>query len=142
MKKQTFKYISILFLSLSLGLTACTKQRVKNKALVLAVEKFDNEANQTAQAFFVDQSMQKVFVDFTRANSRLEVDSVELKGDNEATAQLTIETFPKQLVEELSTISGKEWKAKVDAAKQKKTYTLKLQKVDDVWKLVDQVENR
>ena len=129
-------------MSFCLSLTACTtKQRVKNKALVLAVEQFDTQVQETAKAQFVDQAMQNGFVDFTRENTKIEVESLDLKSDTEATAQLTIESFPMSLVEELKKTPLKDWKGKMAAAKQKKTYTLKLQKIDGVWKILEKNEN-
>lgn len=141
MKTNKAKYISILFFSLFLGFTGCTKQGIKNRALLLAVEKFDNEAQETAKANFVDQEQQKVFADFTKANTSIDADNVDLKSDTEATVRISIETFPKSVIEELKTISGKDWKAKVAATREKKSYTMKLQKIEGQWKMIEQVEN-
>lgn len=141
MKTKAIKYFFFLFVSLFLGVTACTKQGIKNRAVALAIEQFDDEAQTTAKTHFVDLEQQKVFIDFTKMSTKIEVESVEIKSDTEATAQLVIKTFPKSLAVELATISGKEWKNKADAAMETKTYTLKLQKVDNIWKLVEKTEN-
>ena len=141
MKTNKAKYFSILFVSLFIGLTACTKQGIKNRALFLAVESFDNEAQQTAKANFIDVEQQKVFADFTKANTSIDAGNVDLKSDTEATVQVTIDTFPKSVIEELKTISGKDWKAKVTATREKKSYTMKLQKIEGQWKMTEQVEN-
>ena len=64
MKANKAKYISILFVSLFLGFTACTKQGIKNRALLLAVEKFDAEVQETAKASFVDKEQHQEFAGF------------------------------------------------------------------------------
>jgi len=140
MKTNTSKLFSLIFVCLFLAFTGCTKQGVKNKALVLSVIQFDEEAQGIAKNNFGDPEMQKVFSDFTKQNTKIDVDNVELQGDNDATARLTIETFPLILVEQLKTISGKDWKAKVEGAKEVKKYNLKLKKIDDVWKITEKVE--
>ncbi|WP_413288996.1 hypothetical protein [Bdellovibrio sp. HCB337] len=142
MKTQATKYFVLLFAVLFVGLTGCTKYAIKNRALVLAVEKYDSEVQDTAKAQFVDKEQQKVFVDFAKLNTKLDVESIDIKSDTEATAQLKITTFPKTLVPELAGISGKDWKSKVDAAMETKSYTLKLQKADGSWKLIEQTENK
>lgn len=142
MKTTIGSFFSVILMSFCLSLTGCTnKQRVKNKALVLAVEQFDNQVQETAKAQFVDQALQKGFVDLTRENTKIDVESIDLKSDTEATAQLTIESFPMSLVEELKKTPIKDWKGKMAAAKQKKTYTLKLQKIEGTWKILEQNEN-
>lgn len=142
MKTTATKYFLLLFVSLFVGVTACTKQALKNRALVLAVEKFDNEAQDTAKAHFVDKEQQKVFTDFTKMNTKMEVDSIDIKSDTEATAQLSVKTFSKTIIPELTAMSGKDWKSKVEANMETKKYTLKLQKVDNSWKLIEQTENK
>jgi hypothetical protein len=140
MKTNISQIFSIIFVTLLLALTGCTKMSVKNKALALSVIQFDDEAQVIAKTNFADQEMQKVFLDFTKMNTKMDVDNVELQGNDEATAQLTVDTFPMILVEEFKTISGKDWKAKAEAAKQIKKYNLKLKKIGDAWKITEKVE--
>ncbi len=109
--------------------------------MALSAEKFDNEASIAGKENFIDQEQQKVFADFIKANTRIDIDSVELQDDNAATARLVIETLPKSLYAELKTISGKEWKDKAKAAKEVKSYSLKLKKTNGAWEIIDQKEN-
>lgn len=111
---------------------------VKNRALSQSIEKFDSEAESASKATFVDQEQQKTFKDFIKVNTKIDVDNVELQGDNDATARLTIQTFSKSIYPELVTISGKGWKAKIATAMETKRYDLKLQKVDGMWKITEQ----
>lgn len=135
--KKLITLISIGFLLVFVG---CTKQGVKNRALAMSIEKFDNEAQVASKATFVDQEQQKMFADFIKLNTQIDVDNVELQGDNDATARLTIKTFSKSIYPELQAISGKDWKAKIATAMETKTYNLKLQKIDNAWKIVEQTE--
>lgn len=135
--KKLITYISLAFL---LALTGCTKMGIKNRALSTSIEKFDDEAEAASKATFVDVEQQKTFKDFIKVNTRIDVDNVELQGDNEATARLTITTFSKSVYPELVAISGKDWKAKIATAMETKTYNLKLQKVDGTWKVTEQKE--
>lgn len=134
------KYIALFTLSFAIALVGCTKQSVKNRALALSIEKFDNEAQTEGKANFVDEAQQKIFTDFVKMNTVIDVDNVELQGDNEATARLMIQSFSKSVIPELKTISGKDWKAKIESAKEVKTYNLKLKKVDNAWSIVEQTE--
>lgn len=111
---------------------------VKNRALALSIEKFDAETKTAAEANFVDKEQQKVFSDFVRKNTKMQVDDVELQGDSAATAKLTIRTFSPTLYPELKTISGKDWKSRAEAAMETKSYTLKLAKDGDTWKISEQ----
>lgn len=131
MKKLSLILMPFFFLSL-----ACTANfTVKNKARVLTVEKFDNEVQARAKENFVDVTEQKVFADFIKKNSRVDLKSFELKSDTEAAGELTVETFPRSLDAELKKVSGKEWQAKVQAALEKKTYPFTMKKNADVWEL-------
>lgn len=114
---------------------------VKNRALALSIEKFDAETQTAAQANFVDKEQQKVFAEFVRKNTKMQIDDVELQGDNAATAKLTIRTFSPTLYPELKTISGKDWKPKAEAAMESKIYNLKLAKDGDTWKIGEQTES-
>jgi anionic cell wall polymer biosynthesis LytR-Cps2A-Psr (LCP) family protein len=128
MKKLILLLLPALFVSLS-----CTSgYTVKNKARVLSAEKFDNEVQARAKENFVDATEQKVFADFLKKNSRIEINSFELKGDNEAVGELTVQTFPRTLDPELKKVSGKEWQTKVQAALEKKSYPFTMKKTD-VW---------
>ena len=135
------KTIILIFISISFIFIGCTKQGIRNKALVLSVEKFDNEAQSAGKAHFVDLEQQKIFAEFIKSNTKIDVDNVELQNnDEEATARLIIDSFSKNLYTELPTISGREWKEKVKAARETKTYTLKLKKTKDIWQITNQTE--
>lgn len=134
------KIITLISLSFVLAIAGCTKQGIKNRALLLSVEKFDAEAQADGRANFVDQEQQKVFAEFIKKNTKIEVDNVEMQGDDSATARLTIQTFSKSVYPDLKTISGKDWAAKIATVKETRNYNLKLQKVNSVWKITDQTE--
>jgi len=134
------KLITLISISLLMTLTGCTKQVVKNRALALSIEKFDDDAQAESKTQFVDVEQQKVFVDFVKTNTTIEVGNVELQGDNDATAKLTIKTFSKSIIPQLKEVSGKEWKAKIAAAMETKVYDLKLKKIDGGWKIMEQKE--
>ena len=123
-----------------MAFTGCTKMGVKNRALVMSAESFDNEAQLAAKATFVDQEQQKTFADFIKINTQIDVDNVELQGDNDATARLTIVTFSKSVYPELVAISGKDWKAKIAEKMETKHYNLKLKKTDGAWGIVEKTE--
>ncbi|HEY8269486.1 MAG TPA: hypothetical protein VIG33_01250 [Pseudobdellovibrionaceae bacterium] len=134
------KIILIITLGFVFSFLGCTKQSIKNRALFLSVEKFDNEAQVAGKENFVDAEQQNVFSEFIKVNTRIDVSEVELQNENEATARLTVETFPKSLYSTLKTISGKEWKEKVKAAKERKTYLLKMKKTNGDWEIIEQKE--
>lgn len=135
---MSIKSLSTTFLILFL--LACTSTyTVKNRALFLSAEKFDNEVLALSKENFVDLEQQKVFADFVKKNSRIEIDQVEVKGD-EATANLRIHTISKSIYPEFKTVSGKDWKAKADAAMEYRNYSLTLKKSNDSWQIVDQKE--
>lgn len=134
------KLITLVSVSFLLAFTGCTKMGIKNRALATSIEKFDNDAETASKATFVDLEQQKTFKDFIKVNTLIDVDNVELQGDNDATARLTITTFSKSVYPELVTISGKDWKAKIATAMETKTYNLKIQKVDGTWKVIEQKE--
>jgi len=135
--KKLITFVSIGFL---LAFTGCTKMGIKNRALLNSVEKFDEEAKAAAKLTFVDQEQQKTFADFIKVNTKIDVDNVEMQGDNDATARLTVQTFSKSIYPELAKISGKDWKAKIETAKEVRTYSLKLQKLDGKWQITEQKE--
>lgn len=134
------KIITLISLSLLVVFTGCTKMGIKNRALSLSIEKFDSDAQTAAKTVFVDQEQQKLFADVIKKNTQIDVDNIEMQGDNEATARLLISSFSKSIYPELSTISGKDWQAKIDSAKEVKTYTLKLQKLDGKWQITEEKE--
>lgn len=134
------KLITLVSIGFLLAFTGCTKQGIKNRALLVSVEKFDADAQTAAKATFVDQEQQKTFADFIKLNTKIDVDNVEMQGDEAATARLTVQTFSKSIYPELVTISGKDWKAKIATAMETKRYNLKLQKIDGTWKVTDQQE--
>jgi hypothetical protein len=130
----------LIFTMLVLSVAACTSPfTVKNRALVLSAEKFDNEAHVVAKENFADLEQQKVFADFIKKNSRLDVENVKLDGDN-ATAELVIKTPAKRVIPELKTISVKEWQSKAAAAMETRYYSLTLKKENDSWAIVEQKE--
>jgi hypothetical protein len=123
-----------------LTLIACTTSfAVKNRALVLSAEKFDNEVLAIAKDSYVDLEQQKVFADFIKKYSRIDVNDVDIKGDD-ATAEMVIHTPARSIYPELKTISGKDWKAKADTAMENRTYALTLKNVKGSWEIVDQKE--
>lgn len=134
------KIITLISLGFLLVLSGCTQQSLKNRALFLSAEKFDNETQAAGKENFVDAEQQKVFSDFIKKNTRIDVSNVELQNENEATARLEIETLSKSQYATLKTISGKEWKEKVKSAKDKKTYILKLKKSNGNWEITEQKE--
>lgn len=134
------KLITLISLSFLIAFTGCTKMGIKNRALSVSIEKFDTDAQTAAKTVFVDQEQQKLFADVIKKNTQIDVDNVEMQGDTEATARLIISTFSKSIYPELGTISGKDWQAKIDSAKEVKTYNLKLQKLDGKWQITEQKE--
>jgi hypothetical protein len=134
------KLITLISIGFLLAFTGCTKQGVKNRALVMSVENFDNDAQLAAKATFVDQEQQKAFADFIKMNTKIDVDNVEMQSDDEATARLTIVTFSKSVYPELVTISGKDWKTKIADKMETKHYNLKLKKADNAWKITEKTE--
>jgi hypothetical protein len=135
--KKLLTTISVAFL---LVFTGCTKQGIKNKALVLSAEKFDNESLEAGKANYVDLEEQKIFAEFIKKNTQIDVDNVEMQNDEEATARLIIVTLPKSVYAELKGISGKDWKEKVRGAKEVKTYNIKMKKIKGIWEIVEQKE--
>jgi hypothetical protein len=135
MKTLFIPFLMMFFIS------ACTQTfTVKNRALVLSAERFDDEVQHVSKENFVDIEQQKVFADFIKKNSRIDVSDVEVK-DKEATAQLKIRTISKSIFPELKTISGKDWQAKVDANMEERSYSLVLKKSGDSWQISEQKEN-
>lgn len=134
------KIITLLSIGFLLAFTGCTKQGIKNKALVMSVEAFDSEAQTAGKENFIDADQQKIFAEFIKKHTQIDVDNVETQGDSEATARLLIKTFSKSIYPELKTISGKDWAAKVSENMETKKYNLKLKKVDGVWKIVERAE--
>lgn len=134
------KLITLISIGFLLAFTGCTKMGVKNRALVMSAEAFDNEAQSAAKSTFVDQEQQKTFADFIKLNTKIDVSDVELQGDDDATAKLTIVTFSKSVYPELVTISGKDWKAKIAEKMETKHYKLKLKKTDGAWSIVEKTE--
>jgi hypothetical protein len=134
------KIILALLLGFTFAFSGCTKQSIKNRALFLSAEKFDNEAQIAGKENFVDLEQQKIFSEFIKVNTRIDVDKVELQNEDEATARLVIESFPKKLYASLQTISGKEWKEKLKVGRESNTYSLKLKKIKGSWEIIDQKE--
>ncbi len=135
------KILSVLFAVIFVFCGCTSSYAVKNRALVLAAENLDRELLASATQNFVDLEQQKIFADFMKKNSRVDVSNVDVKGD-EATAQLTVKTPAKTIYAVLGTISGKDWQAKVDASMETRHYSLSLKKTNDSWKITDQKEVR
>ncbi len=134
------KLIALISMGFLLAFTGCTKMGVKNRALVMSAEAFDNEAQSAAKTTFADQEQQKIFADFIKLNTQIDVSDVELQGDNDATAKLTVVTFSKSVYPELVAISGKDWKAKIAEKMETKHYNLKLKKTGGTWGIVEKTE--
>ncbi|MGZ3743187.1 MAG: hypothetical protein ACXWRE_02050 [Pseudobdellovibrionaceae bacterium] len=134
------KIIIMVSLGVFFAFLGCTKQSIKNRALFLSAEKFDNEVQIAGKENFVDVEQQKTFSEFIKKNTLIDIKDVELQNENEATAHLVIVTFPKSLYGSLKTIPSKEWNEKAHAAKETKTYLLKLKKVNKNWEITEQKE--
>jgi hypothetical protein len=138
MKIKTI-FTALYFLSI-VGTTACTSNFVvRNQAVVLSAEKFDNEVIALSKENYTEAEQQKMFADFIKKNSRVEIDKIEVNG-NDATAELTIRTPSRALYPELKTLPGKEWATKVDTSMENRRYSLTLKKTGDSWGIVDQKE--
>jgi hypothetical protein len=133
MKKWMLVLLPALF-SISF-LNACTfGYNIKNKALVLSAEAFDQDVEKRGKDAFTEAEQQKAYAELLRKNSRLELKSFSLKGDNEATGELEIETVPRSLDADFAKTPRKDWATKFKSSVQSKTYTLQLKKTD-TWQL-------
>ena len=132
--------ITTISIAILLILTGCTKQVIKNKALVLSVEKFDNEALDAGKANYVDLEEQKIFAEFIKKNTKIDVRDVETQSDDEATGLLVIESLPKSIFPELKGVSGKDWNDKIKGTKEAHTYNLKMKKIKGSWEIIEQHE--
>jgi hypothetical protein len=116
-------------------LNACTfGYNIKNKALVLSAEAFDQDVEKRGKDAFTDAEQQKAYAELLRKNSRLELKSFLLKDDNNATGELEVETVPRSLDEEFAKTPRKDWVTKFKSSVQSKTYPLQLKKTD-TWQL-------
>jgi len=132
------KIISALPPFLMLFTLACTSSYgLKNKATLMSAEKFDKEVIALSKDQYPDPEQQKVFADFIKKNSRIEVSNVEIK-DETATADLAIWTPKQSVYPELKVVSGKVWKAKIDANMETRKYTLSLKKINKSWEITEQ----
>lgn len=131
-----------LLLSVSLTCLAFTtgclsNYAVKNKALVLSVEKFDNAVIAHSKSLYPDPEQQKVFSDFIKKNSEIDVRNVEIK-DDDATADLEIKTPKESVYAELKGVSGREWKSKIDSNMEVRKFKLTLKNLKKSWEITDQ----
>ncbi|RYZ88515.1 MAG: hypothetical protein EOP04_09220 [Proteobacteria bacterium] len=132
------KTISVLMLMSVFLLASCTNNfAVKNKALVLSVEKFDNEVVAHSKDMYPDPEQQKMFSDFIKKNTKVEIDNVEVK-DEDGSADLAITTPKQSVYPELKGISGKDWKAKIDANMEVRKFKLTLKNIKKSWEVLEQ----
>jgi hypothetical protein len=131
------KLFILFFLLLGSSLVGCTKFAVKNKATVLSAESFDNELIRQSKDQYPDPEQQKMFSDYIKKNSRLEVSNVDIKDDT-ATADLSILTPKTSVFPEMKGVSGREWQAKIDANMETRKYKLNLKRIKDSWEILEQ----
>ena len=139
MKTRTL--ISLLMMSMLVLTTACISGFVaKNQVAVLEAEKFDNDLQAVAKENFSDPERQKIFSDFIKMNTRIDVQSMDIK-DKDATAELVLQTVPKNIYAEMKTTPSKDWKTKFWASQENRFYSLRLHKEGDSWQILEEKEN-